>query len=158
MCMFHTTYACMKFVCTGRKNNFADSSILWVKNVMISSCCWWHFFAATCAVLLFETYNLQSSRSLTHFEMGSWIKNPHSSCGRFIASPLHREYQFETKVHWMLLHEMCKLISVVGWTKMLRGGGKLHMESLVRSISNRVAQLASNYVYVYNQLCTLLLW
>ena len=36
---FHTTYARMKYLCTGRKSNFAaDASIVRVQNITISSC------------------------------------------------------------------------------------------------------------------------
>ena len=33
-----------------QNNNFADSSIVWVKNIMVSSCRWWHFLTATSAI------------------------------------------------------------------------------------------------------------
>ena len=57
---FHTTYACMKCMLFRQKNNFAGSSIVQVKNVMISSCCWWRFLTATSAIVVEETLSQTS--------------------------------------------------------------------------------------------------
>ena len=56
-----TYYNCVRFtqhrlvwnVCVlAEKNNYADSIIVRVKNIMISACHWWHFLTATCAIVL----------------------------------------------------------------------------------------------------------
>ena len=51
-------YKCRRFIqhtlvwnvsILAEKNNFADSTIVWVKNIMVSSCRWWCILTATCA-------------------------------------------------------------------------------------------------------------
>ena len=61
-CTFHTTYACLRCMRTGRKKNFDDSSIVRVKN-MISFCRWWRFLTATCAIKLILSYLFTLHRS-----------------------------------------------------------------------------------------------
>ena len=50
MSLFHTAYTCYKCVCYWQKNNFADSNIVRVKNIQISTCSWWCLLTATSAI------------------------------------------------------------------------------------------------------------